>query len=58
MDKNKVKSICSITESLHDETTKVYESLMDEDTQNASDSIDVMIESLKHLKSNLQTDDF
>lgn len=57
MDKNKVKSIVSITENLHDEATKIYESLMDNELQIASDAIDAMMESLKHLKSSLKTDD-
>lgn len=57
MDRNKVKSIVSITDALHDETTKIYESLMDNELQEASDSIDAMIESLKHLKTNLKEDE-
>lgn len=57
MDKNKLKSICNITENLHNETDKVYESLMENDSQGALDAIDVMVESLKHLKTNLQEDD-
>jgi len=54
MDKNKVNSINSITNGLHDETNKIYESLMDEDFDEASKSIDTMVESLKHLKTNLK----
>jgi hypothetical protein len=57
MDKNKVKSINNITGSLHDEVNKIYENLMDEDTADTKQSIDSMMESLKHLKHNLKTDD-
>jgi hypothetical protein len=57
MDGNKVKSINNITGNLHDEVDKIYENLMDEDTANTSKSIDSMVESLKHLKTNLKTDD-
>lgn len=53
MDKNKVKSIVKITENLHDEIDQVYESLMDEDFKEASKTIDTLVESLKHLKTNL-----
>jgi hypothetical protein len=57
MDANKIKSINSITGSLHDEVDKIYEDLMDESTADTSKSIDSMVESLKHLKHNLKTDD-
>ena len=57
MDKNKIRSICNITNNLHDETDKVYESLMDGEVKEASDAIDTMMESLKHLKENLRKDD-
>lgn len=57
MDKNKVNSINNITKNLHDETNKIYENLMDEDVKEASKSVDNMLESLKHLKTNLKTDE-
>lgn len=57
MDKNKIRSICNITNNLHDETDKVYESLMDGEVKEASKAIDTMMESLKHLKENLRKDD-
>ena len=57
MDKNRVGSINNITNNLHDETDKIYESLMDEDFNEASKSIDTMVESLKHLKTNLKKDE-
>jgi len=57
MDRNKVKSITNITDKLHEETDNIYENLMDENHEKASDSIDIMIESLKHLKTNLKEDE-
>ncbi len=57
MDKNKVASINNITKNLHDETDKIYENLIDEDIKEASKSVDTMLESLKHLKTNLKTDE-
>lgn len=57
MDKNRVSSINNVTNNLHDETDKIYESLMDEDFDEASKSIDTMVESLKHLKTNLKEDE-
>ena len=54
MDKNSAKSISRITQNLHDEISKIFEDLMDEDFKNALKSIDSMIESLKHLKTNLK----
>tara|TARA_R110000782_G_scaffold12246_5_gene36994 strand:+ start:1606 stop:1782 length:177 start_codon:yes stop_codon:yes gene_type:complete len=57
MDANKVKSINNITGNLHDEVDKIYENLMDEDTADTGKAIDSMVESLKHLKTNLKTDD-
>jgi hypothetical protein len=57
MDANKVKSINNITGDLHDEIDKIYENLMDEDTADTKKTIDSMVESLKHLKHNLKTDD-
>ena len=57
MDVNKIKSINNITGNLHDEVDKIYENLMDEDTVDTNKTIDSMVESLKHLKTNLKTDD-
>lgn len=57
MDKNRVSSINNITSNLHDETNKIYENLMDGDLKEASKSVDTMMESLKHLKTNLKTDE-
>lgn len=57
MDKNRVKSITNITGNLHDEVDQVYESLMDGNYDEVSKSIDTMVESLKHLKTNLKTDE-
>tara|TARA_B110000259_G_scaffold187456_1_gene241739 strand:- start:349 stop:525 length:177 start_codon:yes stop_codon:yes gene_type:complete len=57
MDANKVKSINNITGNLHDEVDKIYENLMDEDTADTGKAIDSMVESLKHLKTNLKRDD-
>lgn len=54
MDKNSAKSISRITETLHEDTDQIFESLMDEEFTEASKSIDSMIESLKHLKTNLK----
>lgn len=54
MDKNKVKSISRITSNLHDETDSIYEALMDNDLKDAGTAIDNMVETLKHLKSNLK----
>lgn len=58
MDKNKVNSISRITNSLHDEADKIYEGLMDDDFNEVSKSIDTMVESLKHLKTNLKNNEF
>lgn len=57
MDKNKANSITNITEGLHTEVDNIYESLMDEETKEASVSIEKMMESLKHLKTNLKKDE-
>ena len=57
MDRNNIKSISTITEGLHDEVDKVYEGLMDEDFSEAEQSIDAMIETLKHLKTNFKGND-
>lgn len=57
MDKNKIASINNITGNLHDETNKIYESLIDGDFGEASKSIGIMVESLKHLKTNLKVDE-
>lgn len=54
MDKNSANSITAIANSLHDETNSIFESLMDEDFEGASKSVDSMIESLKHIKTNLK----
>lgn len=54
MDKNKVNSISRITSNLHDETDSIYEALMDNDLKDAGTAIDNMVETLKHLKSNLK----
>jgi len=54
MDRIKAKSISKITEGLHDEATKIYEALMDSEFKEAEESIDSMIESLKHLKTNMK----
>jgi len=54
MDKNKVKSISRITGNLHDETDKIYEALMDNESKEAEDAINSMMDSLKHLKANLK----
>jgi len=54
MDRIKAKSISKITENLHDETNKIYEALMDSEFKEAEESIDGMIESLKHLKTNMK----
>jgi flagellin-specific chaperone FliS len=57
MDKNKVKSISSLSDNLHDEVNKIYEALMDNEFKEANDSIDIMMESLKHLKTSLKEDE-
>ena len=54
MDKNSAKSITKITESLHEEANQIFESLMEEEFAEASKNIDSMMESLKHLKTNLK----
>lgn len=53
MEKQKIKSIVSITEELHNDITSIYEDLMDEDDTQALTSIDETIDKLRHLKSNL-----
>lgn len=57
MDKNKAVSINGITNSLHDGVDDIYESLMDGEFKEVSVLIDAMVESLKHLKSNIINDE-
>lgn len=57
MDVNKINSISKITNNLHDEIDAIYEGLMDEDFKETSQAIDTVIESLKHLKTNLKEDE-
>ena len=57
MDANQINSIAKITGNLHDEVDAIYEGLMDEDTKEVVTTIDALIESLKHLKTNLQEDE-
>lgn len=51
--KSKQKYIVKTTESLHDNVAALYESLMDEENENAVKIISSMIDSLKLVKSNL-----
>jgi len=55
MDKNSAKSINTITTNLHDDVDKLFEDLMDEDFASAGKALDSMMESIKHLKTNIKT---
>tara|TARA_R110000851_G_C13050314_1_gene563019 strand:- start:1103 stop:1279 length:177 start_codon:yes stop_codon:yes gene_type:complete len=54
MDKNSAKSINNITGGLHDDIDSIYEDLMDENFKEASKSLDSMMETIKHLKTNMK----
>ena len=57
MDRNKVKSITNIADNLHEEINSIYEALIDNELKDAETAINRMIESLKHLKTNLKEDE-
>lgn len=57
MDKNRLNSITKVMEDLHDRVNDIYESILEEDFDKATESVTKMEISIKHLKQNLKVDE-
>lgn len=53
MDENKARTIYHLTEEVHNDTTEIYELLMDEENEDAIKKIDILRRKLKELKDNV-----
>ena len=57
MDKNRLNSITKVMEDLHDRVNDIYESILEEKFDKATDLVNKMEISIKHLKQNLKVDE-
>jgi len=57
MDENKGKAIYFLTEQLHTDVDNIYESMSDDENDEAIENIDLLILKLKELKNNLTIKD-
>tara|TARA_R100000541_G_scaffold57994_1_gene68624 strand:+ start:1027 stop:1203 length:177 start_codon:yes stop_codon:yes gene_type:complete len=57
MDKNRLNSITKVMEDLHDRVNDIYESILEENFDKATESVTKMEISIKHLKQNLKVDE-